>query len=301
MHIGVGRLSRTITRAHVEGALAGGLLVAAVVGACASSWIDAKAQDLRWLGRRLVEKRQLVEHQRTEFARLVADMERAVASLEEMADDIGEVVDVGAADDAARYELAAVAYGDEFLTPRSDVAEMLGRLAAVEGRLVMLGKVAAFAGSRGDLGGMAVTSVPTGWPVSGRLTSEFGMRVAPIRGGWRMHPGLDISAPTGTRVRAAGSGRVLSSGYRSGYGNTVVIDHGDGLQSLYGHMSRLAAAKGRPIRQGDLVGYVGNTGHATGAHLHFEVRLRGEPVDPLCFLSGPSRHRGATDALTTPG
>lgn len=116
------------------------------------------------------------------------------------------------------------------------------------------------------------------WPTSGRITSGFGPR-------WgRMHQGLDIGAPTGRPITAAMSGKVIVAGYSGGYGNLVVIDHGGGLSTAYAHQSRIAVGVGDPVTQGGLVGHVGSTGHSTGPHLHFEVRVNGVARDPLPYL-----------------
>ena len=116
------------------------------------------------------------------------------------------------------------------------------------------------------------------WPLSGPITSPFGMR-------WgTLHPGIDIGVPTGTPIHAAGSGTVIWCGWMSGYGNLVMIDHHNGLASLYGHQSQIAIGCNQQVSQGQLIGYVGCTGFCTGPHLHFEVRLNGTPVDPLGYL-----------------
>jgi murein DD-endopeptidase MepM/ murein hydrolase activator NlpD len=119
------------------------------------------------------------------------------------------------------------------------------------------------------------------WPVEGTLTSGFGYR-------WgRMHEGIDISVPEGTPIRAAADGTVIleQSEYESGgYGNYTCIDHGGGLSTCYAHQSSFAASVGARVSQGDLIGYSGNTGHSTGPHLHFEVRVNGVPTDPLGYL-----------------
>jgi murein DD-endopeptidase MepM/ murein hydrolase activator NlpD len=116
------------------------------------------------------------------------------------------------------------------------------------------------------------------WPTSGTLTSGFGWR-------WgRMHEGIDIAAPTGTPIAAAASGTVIYAGWMGGYGNLVVIDHGNGLATAYGHQSSIAAGNGTYVSQGQTIGYVGSTGHSTGPHVHFEVRVNGSPVDPLGYL-----------------
>jgi murein DD-endopeptidase MepM/ murein hydrolase activator NlpD len=116
------------------------------------------------------------------------------------------------------------------------------------------------------------------WPLSGPITSPFGMR-------WgTLHPGLDIGVPTGTPIHAAAAGTVIWCGWMSGYGNLVMIDHHNGLATLYGHQSRIAASCKEEVTQGQTIGYVGCTGFCTGPHLHFEVRLNGNPVDPLGYL-----------------
>jgi murein DD-endopeptidase MepM/ murein hydrolase activator NlpD len=116
------------------------------------------------------------------------------------------------------------------------------------------------------------------WPVSGAVVSPFGMR-------WgRMHEGIDIAAGSGTPIAAAASGTVISVGYMGGYGNLVVVDHGGGLATAYAHLSGYAVGSGQSVSQGQVVGYVGCTGHCYGPHLHFEVRVNGAAVDPLGYL-----------------
>ncbi len=116
------------------------------------------------------------------------------------------------------------------------------------------------------------------WPVSGPVTSPFGFR-------WgRMHEGIDIAVPSGTPIRAAAGGTVIYCGWMEGYGNLVAIDHGGGLATAYAHQSAIAVACGQQVGQGQTIGYVGSTGHSTGPHLHFEVRVNGAAVDPLGYL-----------------
>ncbi len=116
------------------------------------------------------------------------------------------------------------------------------------------------------------------WPVSGPITSGFG----PRWGGF--HYGLDIAANTGTPIHAAASGKVIYAGWYGGFGNFVIIDHGGGLATTYGHQSQIAVSVGQNVGQGEVIGYVGNTGFSTGPHLDFEVRVNGNPVDPLGYL-----------------
>jgi murein DD-endopeptidase MepM/ murein hydrolase activator NlpD len=134
-----------------------------------------------------------------------------------------------------------------------------------------------------------VNVLPSIWPLNGRLEGGYGRRTDPFSGeGGAMHTGIDISAPMGTPVRAAADGVVLHAGWNGGYGKCVIIDHGHGYQTWYGHLSRMDVLEGQEIRQGETLGAVGNTGHATGPHLHYEVRLGTTPVNPYRFLAKAS-------------
>jgi len=122
------------------------------------------------------------------------------------------------------------------------------------------------------------------WPVQGRLSSSFGWRVHPVLRTRKFHNGQDIAVSKGTSVVAADSGVVFTSGYNGGYGYLVVIDHGHGLSTFYGHNSLLLVRKGDMVVKGQKIALSGNTGLSTGSHVHFEVRINGEPVDPLHYL-----------------
>lgn len=122
------------------------------------------------------------------------------------------------------------------------------------------------------------------WPISGPITSEFGWRTHPITGDQRFHSGLDIGGDYGIPVHAAQSGTVTYAGWISGYGNTVIIDHGGGVTTLYGHNQSLAVGEGQSVAQGEVISYCGSTGNSTGPHCHFEVRQNGEPVSPYGYL-----------------
>ncbi|MBF1756438.1 MAG: peptidoglycan DD-metalloendopeptidase family protein [Veillonella tobetsuensis] len=123
-----------------------------------------------------------------------------------------------------------------------------------------------------------------GWPVSGEITSPYGYRVHPIWGTTIYHSGIDIGVDEGTPVHAADSGVIVWSGWMGGYGYAVVIDHGNGLSTLYGHNSELAVDEGQSVSKGQVVAYAGSTGNSTGPHVHFEVRENGDPVDPMGYL-----------------
>lgn len=124
------------------------------------------------------------------------------------------------------------------------------------------------------------------WPTPGytRITSQFGMRTHPITGLYRLHTGTDVGAPVGTDFLAMASGVVVKAEYNLAYGNMIIIDHGGGVQTLYAHGSEIIAKIGQTIKQGDPVLKVGSTGYSTGPHAHFEIRINGNPVDPLNYV-----------------
>lgn len=123
-----------------------------------------------------------------------------------------------------------------------------------------------------------------GWPVSGEITSPYGYRTHPIWGTTIYHSGIDIGVDEGTPVHAADGGTVAWSGWMGGYGYAVVIDHGNGMSILYGHNSELAVSEGQDVGKGQVIAYAGSTGNSTGPHVHFEVRISGDPVDPMGYL-----------------
>jgi murein DD-endopeptidase MepM/ murein hydrolase activator NlpD len=119
-----------------------------------------------------------------------------------------------------------------------------------------------------------------GWPVSGPITSPFGMRSDPFGRGFTMHTGLDIGAPMGATITAAAAGHVIFADWYGGYGKAIIIDHGGKTVTLYGHCSQWFVSKGQDVQRGQAIGAIGSTGNSTGPHLHFEVRVNGVPVDP---------------------
>ncbi len=130
------------------------------------------------------------------------------------------------------------------------------------------------------------TTVPSIWPVRGTISAGFGQRMDPFSGEGAFHPGLDISAPAGTDVEATADGIVFYAGPDSGYGNEVLIDHGYGIKTKYGHLSKIYVVVGQEVRRGQGIGAVGMTGKTTGPHLHYEVLVQETPVNPFKFLHG---------------
>lgn len=215
--------------------------------------------------------------ERNRVAELMAQRQDVAARLQAQADEHeGVLADLES--DEQQYAAAI----DELAAESDAIRGRLADIAATE---------QADAGSSGgSSGGAAVTpSSSSGrfqWPVNGALTSGFGYRTHPVLGTQRLHAGVDFGAGTGTPIVAADGGTVVSAGWHGGYGNAVIIDHGGGVATLYGHQSRLAVSSGTGVSRGQVIGYVGSTGMSTGPHLHFELRLNGVPNDPMPRLQG---------------
>jgi murein DD-endopeptidase MepM/ murein hydrolase activator NlpD len=127
-------------------------------------------------------------------------------------------------------------------------------------------------------------AIPSIWPCRGWVTSEFGVRRSPRGIGTRFHEGIDIAASTGTPIYASGDGVVTFAGYKHGLGKTVIIDHGFGISTVYGHNSSLYVKEGDTIKRGSSIAAVGRTGRSTGPHLHYQVEVDGVPVDPMRYI-----------------
>lgn len=203
--------------------------------------------------------------------------ERAKDQLDSLASERANLVAVA---DAQRRHVA------------SDVAQMenltAGEEAQLEALIVERQKEieAEREAARRAAGIVGTTTAPgaLSWPVTGTITSPFGYRQNPFGGGTEFHTGLDIAAPMGTTVTAAEGGTIISAGWYGGYGNYILIDHGGGMSTGYGHLSQIFVAAGQQVQKGQAIGAVGSTGMSTGPHLHFEVRLNGKPTDPAAYL-----------------
>jgi murein DD-endopeptidase MepM/ murein hydrolase activator NlpD len=153
--------------------------------------------------------------------------------------------------------------------------------------------------SRGSARRWLIHTTPSLWPVMGRLLSHFGSREDPFHGHQAFHTGVDISAPVGTPVRAAADGIVVAADWAGAYGKAVLVDHGNGIQTLYAHLSRFDVIPGQEVRLGQVIAGSGATGRVTAPHVHYEVRRGGTPINPYSYLaksamttSNPSRDFG---------
>jgi murein DD-endopeptidase MepM/ murein hydrolase activator NlpD len=243
-------------------------------------------EDLRLLiaaNQRTVRARRAAE---VRVAAIEADLERTRLQLaqEEQAQEEARS-QLGSLADERRnlVELAAV----RRRSVASQVAEIESLSAAEEAALESLivereRAIEAERRAAGIAGGNESSSGPGSfsWPVTGTITSPFGWRSNPFGGAPEFHQGLDIAAPMGTTVTAAAGGTVIMAQWYGGYGNYILIDHGGGYSTGYGHLSAIYVSSGQSVQRGQAIGAVGSTGQSTGPHLHFEVRIAGKPVDP---------------------
>lgn len=130
----------------------------------------------------------------------------------------------------------------------------------------------------------SLLNAPSLWPVMGPITSSFGERLDPFTGEGEFHTGIDIGAGFGASIRATADGVVLKAGFENGYGREVLLDHGNGIQTLYGHLSGFTVTEGERVKRGQVIGYVGSSGRSTGPNLHYEVRIRNTPVNPHKYM-----------------
>lgn len=221
------------------------------------------------------------ESTRTELG---AIQDQLRAEQEELENDIEEAIQVILALESdlenrqAEYDAIMAAEDAANATIDKKVAELEAERAAA----------AAAAGSGGGGGGSANASGSFLWPVASYVyvSSRFGMRIHPITGQKKTHTGMDIASNQGTAVYASDGGTVTLAGWNGGYGNCIMIDHGNGYVTLYGHLSSISVSEGQTVSQGNTIGAVGSTGNSTGPHLHFEVLQNGTRIDPEQFFSG---------------
>lgn len=236
---------------------------------------DAVVDEVERLKEQVEELADRAERARAAAVEAAHDAEVRRDALRAERDDVASLR--GDADAAAARQAAFL---DQVRLQRASVEAELAALQAVSSSIsawlatAQSGQVAV-APTRG----MLLLPVP-----SARVSSSFGPRVHPIFGDVRVHTGVDFAAPNGTPIAAAGAGVVVVAGPQGGYGNVVVIDHGNALATMYAHQSRVAVVVGQRVAAGETIGAVGSTGNSTGPHGHFEVRVSGTPVDPLAYL-----------------
>jgi peptidoglycan DL-endopeptidase CwlO len=244
----------------------------------------------------LLERTEFLERTSAQDARIIgrvrdAKIETKAAAdrldrLEKRAEEVAEAIEAEV-NQVVEVKGQLVARRESYASARADKAQLLANTQAsrheLEDHVDSLEReqaavLARLRGGSGVAGPIRQGSGQLIWPANGSISSGFGMR-------WgRLHAGIDIPLPEGTGLRAAASGTVAIAGWVGGYGNYTCIQHGGSLSTCYGHQSSISVSVGQQVSQGQVIGYSGNTGHSTGPHLHFEVRINGSPVDPLGYL-----------------
>jgi murein DD-endopeptidase MepM/ murein hydrolase activator NlpD len=258
-------------------ALAAGL---SALGAVLGDYVELRrlTRDARTLVEQVAEQRAVIDG----FNRRVAGLREEVASWRDVHGRIWEPFGPegrpraaragigGAVASTAERAVGAAAVGDELARLAEALAEEGHSLRALERLMAKAGK--------------ALAALPNRWPVRGAVNSEFGNRLSPWGRSREFHGGLDISAGPGTAVHAPAPGTVVFAGRQSDYGIAVIVDHGNEVRTLYGHLTKPLVAAGEKVERGGVVGLTGNTGRSSGPHLHYEVQVKGKTVNPRAYL-----------------
>ncbi|MGB8261585.1 MAG: M23 family metallopeptidase [Terracidiphilus sp.] len=239
------------------------------------------------------QERETLRKDYKQMAQIAHERDVQVASLGALANEVAALYGLRqskqavshAADAAARPTPTSLALTDNVdqQQVKLSVDQFLSlRTQAMSGRVSRALENGVSPGFTGDW--EALADAPSLWPVEGRLGSSFGSRQDPINGEGAFHSGIDIDAPWGTPVRATADGEVTGDSMGAGYGRQIVLNHGHDVLTVYGHLSSVAVMAGQHVSRGQVIGYVGQTGRATGPHLHYEVRVHHVPVNPHKYL-----------------
>jgi len=245
-------------------------------------------EELRTLRARLAGKRELIGRQRDELAQVASAVDhvaRTATGLYDRAAEVRRLANMEQTGGPMSSVVPATARDHGMPLLSEEAVRALEHLGILDDEMAnaadSMAVLTALLRERPD-GAMAVPSL---WPVHGLVTSPYGTRRSPWGAGTDWHPGIDIKAQYGTPVTAGADGEVIFAGRDPGYGRLVVLAHGGDIDTFYGHLSALYVHEGQRVKKGEPIGAVGASGLATGAHLHFEVRVRNRPVDPTRYLN----------------
>lgn len=237
------------------------------------------------------QERETLRKSYTQMAQIAHDRTMQVASLGALANEVSALYGLRQDRVAGSRSKAAAAPTPAALTQTDDSDQQIDksfdqlsalRTIALSGRISRALEGGLDSGFTGDWTELA--DAPSIWPVEGPVASGFGVREDPINGEGAFHTGIDIDAPYGTPVRATADGDVTGASMGAGYGRQVVLNHGHDVLTVYGHLSAIAVIPGQHVTRGEVIGYVGQSGRATGPHLHYEVRVHDVPVNPHKYL-----------------
>jgi murein DD-endopeptidase MepM/ murein hydrolase activator NlpD len=255
------------------GAIAlGGLALAG-----AHALIGYQRGELAGLHRRVADQHQMIEDFRAGAASVRTELASWSALHANMWESLGPELGRAPKDGGVGGVRPVAAEEPVAAGPRDELDLLLATVAEEGPRLRELERVVGHTGE-------VVNSLPLRWPVRGRVNSEYGRRPSPWHGAAEQHSGLDISTPPGTPVMCPAPGRVVLAGAGGDYGRHVLVEHSNGVRSLYGHLSKVDVKAGQLVEKGQLLGLTGSTGRSTGPHLHYELRVAGKAVNPRKFL-----------------
>jgi len=282
---------------------AGAFLLAAVVGAFTITGMAGSYSRMLMKTASFNQVREQQEALRKDYSQLQAvahEKDMQAASLGSLASEVSALYGLRQSRSAKTAATPVAPGSADSSTPFTEQAytQSLDQLASLRNN-ALSGAVHSF-----DLGigtvelsnWVNMAGAPSLWPVVGRITSSFGERQDPFNGEGAFHSGVDISAEFGEAVRASADGVVEIASMAAGYGREIVVNHGNGIQTLYGHLSGFAVTAGQQVSRGQVIGYVGMTGRATGPHLHYEVRIHSTPVNPYRYLQETAQQLATTDA-----
>ena len=276
---GASVLRLNFPRRLVTGVVIAVVVLGAVVALLGTDWL--------MLRRSLREARPYLEQiadQRAQLASVttrIAELRREVAGWREVhgrvLDALGPESKPGGRDKGIGGPAAPVGWAPDHVTPSDDLTRLTESIREESQNLKMLDRVMARAGKM-------LASLPTRWPVRGAVNSEFGARQSPWTQATEFHSGMDIRAERGTPVLAPSAATVNFAGSHPEYGLTIVLDHGDDMRTIYGHLSKLGVTVGQRVQRGAEIGRTGNTGRSSGPHLHYEILVKGHAVNPRAYL-----------------
>ena len=248
------------------------------------AWITAEVAELR----RLRTENRALRVKTEEYEQSAGQLRIKIETLQNMVTKLGVMAGLEKSLPDTRVGGVGGAVGAESTPPTIDpivMHEMDRNVSALTARSARL---EAFYQDQTVL----LASTPSVWPVRGYLSAGFGNRIDPFTNQRDFHPGLDISAPVGTKVQAPADGVVVSVGQKGGYGNSIIIEHGFGIVTRYGHLSGFNVKPGQRVKRGDVIGFVGDTGRSTAPHLHYEVWVRDQAQNPIQYILDEYRSFG---------
>ena len=255
------------------------VLMSVVLGLLAMDWIHLRRLELQ--ARPFID---VISEQRVALDvinRRIAELGREVLAWRDvhagLFDGFGPELKPGGRDKGIGGPASPVDLAPGHLSPQDALDRLAEGIAEESQNLLALDKLLARAGRM-------LAGLPTRWPVRGPVNSEFGTRISPWTKTQEFHAGMDIRAERGTPIQAPASGTVTLAGPHAEYGLTVVVDHGNDIRSIYGHMSRIGVSVGDRVERGTQLGLTGNTGRSSGPHLHYEILVKGQPVNPRGYL-----------------